>query len=75
MPPLARTNHPDKFRRYRARRKAGGMKLVRIWLLDPRSPEFAARAQREADALRGAPEEQEALDLIEAAMRGLDVAE
>jgi hypothetical protein len=40
---------------------------------DPRSPEFTALAEREAAALRGAPEEQDALDLIEAAMRDLDL--
>ncbi len=49
------------------------MKLVRIWVPDPRSPEFAAMAEREAAALRGAPDEQEALDFIEAAMRDLDL--
>ena len=48
------------------------MKLVRIWVPDPKTPEFAAAAQREAEVLRGAPEEQEALDFIEAAMRDLD---
>ncbi len=48
------------------------MKLVRIWVPDPRTPEFAAKARREAKLLRGAPEEQEALDFIEAAMRDLD---
>ncbi len=48
------------------------MKLVRIWVPDPNSPEFAAAARREAEVLRGAPEEQEALDFIEAAMRDLD---
>jgi hypothetical protein len=47
------------------------MKLIRIWLPDPRSPEIAAKAQREAEVLRGAPEEEEALDFIEAAMRDL----
>jgi hypothetical protein len=69
----ARRDAAGKFRRYRANRKAGGMKLVRIWLPDPNSPEFAALAAREAEVLRGAPEEQEALDFIEAAMRDLDL--
>ena len=73
MPRTAQNEGSDKFRRYRARRKAAGMKLVRIWVPDPRSPEFAAQAEREAAALRGAPEEQEALDFIEAAMRDVDL--
>ena len=75
MPRAARDDGLDKFRRYRSRQKAAGMKLVRIWLPDPRSPEFAAAAQREVEALRGAPEEEEALDFIEAAMRDLDLDE
>jgi hypothetical protein len=66
------SNAQNKFRRHRARRKAEGMKLVRIWVPDPRSPEFAAKAQREAEVLRGAPEEQEALDFIEAAILDID---
>ena len=72
MPRPARDDGLDKFRRFRANRKASGMKLVRIWVPDPNSPEFAAAARREAEVLRGAPEEQEALDFIDAAMRDLD---
>jgi len=49
------------------------MKLVRIWIPDPRSPEIAGRALREAESLRGAADEQEVLDFIEAAMRDLDL--
>jgi hypothetical protein len=48
------------------------MKQVRIWLPDPNAPGFAAAARREARSLRGAPEEQEARDFIEASMRDLD---
>jgi Protein of unknown function (DUF3018) len=65
----------DKSQRFRARRKAAGMKLVRIWVPDPRSPEVAALAQREAESLRGAADEQEVLDFIEAAARDLDLDE
>ena len=73
MPRPIRNGGMDKFRRSRANRRADAMKLVRIWVPDPRSPEFAALAEREAAALRGAPEEQDALDFIEAAMRDLDL--
>ena len=75
MPRATRTESADKFRRYRARRKAEGMKLVRVWIPDPTSPEFAAKAQREAEVLRGAPEEEDALYFIEAAIRDLDPPE
>ena len=56
----------DKFRRLRAERKARGMKLVRIWVPDPKAPGFAEEARRQAALLRGAPEELEALDFFEA---------
>jgi len=48
------------------------MKLVRIWVPDPDRPDFAAKARREAALLRGEPEEQEALDFIEQALREID---
>lgn len=73
MLPAARNNTADKSQRFRARRKVAGMKLVRIWVPDPRSPEVAAQALREAEALRGAADEQEALDFIEAAILDLDL--
>lgn len=44
-----------------------GMKLLRLWVPDPKAPGFAAEARRQAALLRDAPEEREALDFIEAA--------
>ena len=38
----------DKFRAYRARKKAAGLREVRMWLPDTRSPEFFAEARRQA---------------------------
>jgi hypothetical protein len=43
------------------------MKLLRVWVPDPRAPGFQEEAHRQALLLRGAPEESEALDFIEAA--------
>jgi hypothetical protein len=43
-----------------------GMKLIRLWVPDPRAPGFAEEASRQAALLRGAPEEGEALAFIEA---------
>lgn len=37
-----------------------------MWVPDVNSPEFKAQAEREAKLLGGAPEEQEAVDFIEA---------
>ena len=45
------------------------MKLLRIWVPDPKRPEFAKEAERQAKLLRGRAEEKEALDFIESAFR------
>ncbi len=58
----------DKFRRYRARKKAEGLREVRMWVPDLRNPDVRARLQREAEALAGAKSEQDALDWIEQVM-------
>jgi hypothetical protein len=66
MPRAASDDGLDKFQRYRASRRASGMKLLRIWVPDPHAPGFAEEAERQAKLLRGAPEEQDALNFIEA---------
>ena len=55
----------SKFQRYRALKRAKGMKLLRIWVPDLNAPGFAEEAERQAKLLRGHPSEQEALDFIE----------
>lgn len=57
----------SKSQRYRQRRAAQGMKLLRLWVPDPSVPGFAEEVRRQALLLRSAPEEHEALDFIEAA--------
>jgi len=66
--PAASARKTDKFRRYRERKKAQGLREIRMWVPDVRSPEFQAQATREAELLRGRPDELEALDFIEAVM-------
>ncbi len=56
-----------KSQRYRRRQSHRGMRQLRIWVPDPRRPEFAAEAKRQGMLLRGRPEETEALDFIAAA--------
>lgn len=56
----------DKFRRYRSAQKQRGMKLLRVWVPDPHAPGFREEAHRQAALLRGAPEEQDAMDFIDA---------
>ena len=67
MPRAARADGLDKFQRYRASRRASGMKLLRVWVPDPHAPGFRDEARRQALVLRGASEEMDALDFIEAA--------
>ena len=50
---------------YRARMRALGLRPVQIWVPDTTRPGFAEEVRRQVDGLRGAPEEEEALDFIE----------
>ena len=64
--PLMQTHdHPNRFQRFRARRKAQGMKELRLWVPDPDRPGFAADVERQVALLRKAPEERDALEFIE----------
>ena len=56
-----------KFQRYRQSRLGKGMKLLRLWIPDPKRPEFVREADRQAKLLRGRAEEKEALQFIAAA--------
>ncbi len=58
---------PNRFQRFRARRKAQGMKELRLWVPDPAQPGFAAEVKRQVTLLKEAPEEREALEFIETA--------
>jgi antidote-toxin recognition MazE-like antitoxin len=70
MPRPAPRDGLDKFQRYRTTRRASGLKLLRVWVPDPRAPGFQKEVERQANVLRGAPEEREALDFIDAAEHG-----
>lgn len=61
---LVETSHParNKFQRYRAMKRAKGMKLLRIWVPDVNAPGFAEEAERQAALLRDHPSEREADD-------------
>jgi Protein of unknown function (DUF3018) len=69
---VAKADGLTKFQRFRRRQANKGMKLLRIWVPDPSSPEFAAEAERQAKLLRGRPEEKEAMAFIEAAFEWPD---
>lgn len=67
-PLTARTSSPvsDKFKKYRASKRRQGLKLVRMWLPDPKSASVRRRIRHQCLALRGTPADREALDFIEA---------
>jgi hypothetical protein len=67
MPRPAKQDGHDRFSRYRMNKRRQGLRLLRIWVPDPRAPGFKAEARRQAALLRGAPEEEEALDFIQKA--------
>lgn len=41
--------------------------MLQLWVPDPKTPAFRNEAARQANVLRGTPEEIEALDFIQAA--------
>ena len=49
----------EKVRAYRARMRRKGMKLIQIWVPDPKSPYFAAEARRQSRLIANSPSEKE----------------
>jgi hypothetical protein len=49
----------QKVQAYRDRMRRRGMKLVQIWVPDPKSPHFAAEARRQAQLIAVSPHEKE----------------
>jgi hypothetical protein len=61
---MAQTKRKSSIRRKSRAPSRKGMKLLRLWVPDPKAPGFGAEARRQAALLRDAPEEREALDFI-----------
>lgn len=59
------TAEENKFKRYRKRLKAKGLRQIHLWVPDTKQPGFADELRRQVASLKGAPEEQEVLDFIE----------
>jgi hypothetical protein len=66
----------DKFRAYRARKRAAGLREIRMWVPDVHAPGFAQEAERQAGLLRGSSGECEILkelgELIDDSWKDLD---
>jgi hypothetical protein len=52
---------------YRSRLRAMGLRPVQVWVPDVTRPGFAKELRRQVGLVRSQPEEDEALDFIEAA--------
>jgi hypothetical protein len=59
-----RRSDPEKFRRYRAAKRARGLRQIRLWVPDLRNPEVLAEIARQGRVLRGAPEQAEATEFL-----------
>lgn len=66
MPRPALKDGLNKQARYRAAKKAAGLKEIRLWVPDPKNPEFLARLKRDMDAIRRSPGEADDIAFIEA---------
>ncbi len=66
MPRPAIKDGLSKQARYRAAKKAAGLKEVRLWTIDPARPEFKAQLEREMAMIRNDPDEIEVAKLIDA---------
>jgi hypothetical protein len=56
----------DKVKAYRERMRRRGMKLIQIWVPDPKSPYFAAEARRQSRLIAESPHEKEDQAFIDA---------
>jgi len=58
---------PEKFRRYRARLKARGLRQIQLWVPDTTRPDFVDELRRQVARVEGRPDDEASLDLIEQA--------
>jgi hypothetical protein len=56
----------DKFRRFRARKKAAGLREIRLWVPDVNAPGFQQRLDSEVAAINASGEEADVLAWAEA---------
>lgn len=66
MPRPAIKDGLSKHARYRAAKKAAGLKEVRMWAFDTENPAFQKRLQQEIALINADPDEIEVMSFIEA---------
>lgn len=57
----------DKFRRYRARKKAAGLREIRMWVPDVNAPGFQERLDRSISAINASTDSAAAQEWIDKA--------
>ena len=62
------TARPDKYKRYRERKKAAGLKQIRVWALDPDAPGFRERLFADQTRIQDSAEERATVAFVEAMM-------
>ena len=67
------SSEPSKFARYRARKRTGGRKLLRIWVLDPDAPGLADEIARQVTLMNEMADEAEVMNWIEAVNADLEL--
>ena len=58
---------PDKFRRYRARKRAQGLREIRMWVLDINAPGFQQLLDEQIERINASEDEREVMIFCEAA--------
>jgi len=61
----AHHNEENRFQRFRARRKAQGMKELRLWIPDTKRPGFTKEMKRQLALVEKTSEDQDTLAFIE----------
>ena len=56
---------PEKFRRYRSRLKARGLRQIQLWVPDTTKPDFPALMERQLKQVESAEEDRASLDFID----------
>lgn len=67
MPRSAPKAPPSKFARYRERKRANGLRLLRMWVPDVNAPGFQEEIDRQVALMNASPDEAEVMRWIEAA--------
>ena len=56
----------ERMKKYRARKRAAGLKPIQLWAYDTKSPAFQRELRRQARRIAASESEKEVLDFVEA---------